>query len=227
MFTHFVKIEWNSILKKRRNWHNWIFKLLQTPFDWACSWTVSDSASYRSRPPPQHKLKQNSTFKHKHFEILDLETSVYNLCIHAAPFWFFASRIHKFGFSLRNASIWKSAKHLKKTRKNKYSFKLQQNVENVVQEIQENGGTATSYICDVSKIEEIKSVADKVRREVGDVDVLVNNAGILHGASFLTLTDAEIKRTIDINLLAYFWVRFYWCMCENVVAVVVDFVHMM
>lgn len=80
-----------------------------------------------------------------------------------------------------------------------------QNVENVVQEIQENGGTATSYICDVSKIEEIKSVADKVRREVGDVDVLVNNAGILHGASFLTLTDAEIKRTIDINLLAYFW----------------------
>ncbi|XP_045182028.2 17-beta-hydroxysteroid dehydrogenase 13-like [Mercenaria mercenaria] len=79
------------------------------------------------------------------------------------------------------------------------------NVESVVREIQENGGTATSYICDVSKIDEIKSVADKVRREIGDVDALVNNAGILHGAAFLTLTDEEIKRTIDINLLAYFW----------------------
>lgn len=80
-----------------------------------------------------------------------------------------------------------------------------------MKEIQENGGTATSYICDVSKIEQIKSVADKVRSEIGDVDVLVNNAGILHGASFLSLNDEDIRKTIDINLLAYFWVRMFTC----------------
>ena len=98
-------------------------------------------------------------------------------------------------------------------------------MEKVVKEIQENGGTATSYICDVSKIDEIKSVADKVRREIGDVDLLVNNAGILHGASFLTLTDAEIKRTIDINLLAYFWVRLcllsQYCICVKKVYLII------
>lgn len=79
------------------------------------------------------------------------------------------------------------------------------NIENVVKEIQENGGTATSYVCDVSNIDQIKSTADKLRREIGDVDVVVNNAGILNGGPFLLLKDEEIKRTIDINLLAYFW----------------------
>lgn len=78
-------------------------------------------------------------------------------------------------------------------------------VQNVVSEIQENGGTATSYVCDVSKIDDIKASADKVRREVGDIDVLVNNAGILHGGSILALTEEDIRKTFDINILAYFW----------------------
>lgn len=79
------------------------------------------------------------------------------------------------------------------------------NNERVAAEIRERGGTATSYVCDVSKIDDIKDVAAKVRREVGDIDILVNNAGILNGGALLDLTEKDIRRTMDINIMAHFW----------------------
>lgn len=80
-----------------------------------------------------------------------------------------------------------------------------ESVQKVVSEIQKDSGTAVPYACDVSKIDDIKTVAGKVQREVGDIDVLVNNAGILHGGALLTLTEQDIRKTFDINILAYFW----------------------
>ena len=85
-------------------------------------------------------------------------------------------------------------------------FSIQTNNERVAAEIRERGGTATSYVCDVSKIEDIKDVAGKVRGEVGDVDILVNNAGILNGGALLELSEKDIRRTMDINIMAHFWV---------------------
>ena len=86
-------------------------------------------------------------------------------------------------------------------------FLYQTNNDRVVAEIKERGGTATAYICDVSKIESIKEVAAKVRQEVGDIDILVNNAGILNGGALLELSEKDIRRTMDINIMAHFWVR--------------------
>lgn len=79
------------------------------------------------------------------------------------------------------------------------------NNERVAAEIKERGGTATAYVCDVSKIEDIKDVSAKVRREVGDIDILVNNAGILNGGALLELSEKDIRRTMDINVMAHFW----------------------
>lgn len=79
------------------------------------------------------------------------------------------------------------------------------NNDRVVAEIKERGGTATAYICDVSKIDDIKDVAAKVRQEVGDIDILVNNAGILNGGALLELSEKDIRRTMDINIMAHFW----------------------
>lgn len=79
------------------------------------------------------------------------------------------------------------------------------NNERVAAEVRERGGTATPYVCDVSKIDDIKDVAAKVRREVGDIDILVNNAGILNGGALLELSEKDIRRTIDINVMAHFW----------------------
>ena len=64
---------------------------------------------------------------------------------------------------------------------------------------------AYAYECDVSKREEVFSVAEKVKKEVGDVTILVNNAGIMPCHAFLDHTTDEIIRTFDINVLAHFW----------------------
>ena len=42
--------------------------------------------------------------------------------------------------------------------------------------------------------------------EVGPVDILVNNAGVVTGRKMLDCSDALMKKTMDINTLAHFWV---------------------
>jgi len=62
-----------------------------------------------------------------------------------------------------------------------------------------------AYCCDVSDREAVYAMADLVRREVGDVDVLVNNAGVVTGRPFLSLDDDDIERTFAVNALALYW----------------------
>ncbi|XP_011640986.1 short-chain dehydrogenase/reductase family 16C member 6 isoform X3 [Pogonomyrmex barbatus] len=78
--------------------------------------------------------------------------------------------------------------------------------EETVNEIKKNGVTAAyAYQCDVSKRENVLNVAERVKKEVGDVTVLVNNAGIMPCHTFLDHTSDEITRIFDINVLAHFW----------------------
>ncbi|XP_054762176.2 short-chain dehydrogenase/reductase family 16C member 6-like [Lytechinus pictus] len=61
------------------------------------------------------------------------------------------------------------------------------------------------YTVDVTDIELIKTSALRVRSEIGDVHMLINNAGVLVGESLLELRNDDIRRTIEINLLSVFW----------------------
>jgi len=42
---------------------------------------------------------------------------------------------------------------------------------------------------------------------VGCVDILVNNAGVVTGKKILDCSDSMMKKTMDINALAHFWVN--------------------
>lgn len=66
-----------------------------------------------------------------------------------------------------------------------------------------------SYGCDVSKPEEVKKLAEDVVKDFGGVDILVNNAGILYGHEICGGSNDAIKKVIDVNLLANFWVSFF------------------
>lgn len=70
------------------------------------------------------------------------------------------------------------------------------------------GKEAVTYTCDCCQREEVYRVAELVKQEHGFVDILVNNAGILSGKRLLSLTDNQIQKTIELNVLANFWVRF-------------------
>ncbi|KAI4881031.1 hypothetical protein NFI96_021800 [Prochilodus magdalenae] len=67
------------------------------------------------------------------------------------------------------------------------------------------GTRAHTYTCDCSKREEVYKVADQVKREVGDVTILVNNAGIVTGKNFLQSPDALLQKTMEVNSMAHFW----------------------
>nr|XP_061811669.1 retinol dehydrogenase 10-A-like isoform X4 [Nerophis lumbriciformis] len=62
-----------------------------------------------------------------------------------------------------------------------------------------------TYVCDVGKRESVYSTAEKVRREVGEVDILINNAGVVSGHHLLECPDELIERTMVVNCHAHFW----------------------
>ncbi|NXL45785.1 RDHE2 dehydrogenase, partial [Podilymbus podiceps] len=71
---------------------------------------------------------------------------------------------------------------------------------------QENGANRVfPYHCDCSNREEVYEQADKVRKEVGDVTILINNTGILLGKKFCDIPDADFEKTLRVNFLSQVW----------------------
>ncbi|NXT85911.1 RDHE2 dehydrogenase, partial [Zapornia atra] len=62
-----------------------------------------------------------------------------------------------------------------------------------------------AYHCDCSNREEVYEQADKVRKEVGDVTILINNAGILLGKKFCDIPDADFEKTLRVNFFSQVW----------------------
>jgi len=62
-----------------------------------------------------------------------------------------------------------------------------------------------TYVCDLSKREMIYNVAEKIKTEVGNVDIVINNAGIVQGKTFLEISDEQIQKTMDVNTMAHMW----------------------
>ena len=74
-------------------------------------------------------------------------------------------------------------------------------------EITAQGRKAFSYVVNVAKKEQVYETAEQVREDVGNVSILVNNAGILKGKAILESTDDDIEQTVQVNQLSHFWVR--------------------
>lgn len=62
---------------------------------------------------------------------------------------------------------------------------------------------------DVANRENVLETAKKVQNAVGDVTILINNAGIMPCHSFLQHTETEIRRVMDINVLGNIWVSWF------------------
>ncbi|MEV6135463.1 SDR family NAD(P)-dependent oxidoreductase [Nocardia sp. NPDC051990] len=71
-------------------------------------------------------------------------------------------------------------------------------------ELSGRGVAIHHYVVDVSAQEAISEAAAAVRAEVGDIDILINNAGIVRGNSYFweTTDRADIDKTMAINSLA-------------------------
>ena len=67
------------------------------------------------------------------------------------------------------------------------------------EEFSKIGGEIFTYKIDISNLDEIKINAEKVRAEVGSVDILINNAGIVVGKYFHEHTHEQIQKSMLIN----------------------------
>src|SRR5688572_8001708 len=66
------------------------------------------------------------------------------------------------------------------------------------------GSLCYPMICDVSNLATIPAFVGKVLNQLGQIDVLVNNAGINMKKDFIEVTDEEFQKVITTNLCSVF-----------------------
>lgn len=69
---------------------------------------------------------------------------------------------------------------------------------------------AHTYTVDVANREDVYRNAELVRKDLGRVTILVNNAGVVAGERMLDCPDELIERTMKVNCHALFWARTLW-----------------
>lgn len=74
----------------------------------------------------------------------------------------------------------------------------------VAAEVTRLGARAHAEVVDITDAEAVAAAGERAIAATGGVDVLVNNAGIVTGKPFLETTDAEVRRTFEVNTLALY-----------------------
>ncbi|XP_045127037.1 short-chain dehydrogenase/reductase family 16C member 6-like isoform X2 [Portunus trituberculatus] len=74
-----------------------------------------------------------------------------------------------------------------------------------VRQVQAAGGQCRAYTVDLCDRQAVYAAATRLKQEVGKLDVLVNNAGVVTGKSLLHSPDTSIVKTFEVNALSHFW----------------------
>lgn len=76
--------------------------------------------------------------------------------------------------------------------------------ERVRKEIEDKGGTASIYQCDVSDFAACEKLIQDVIAQYGQLDILVNNAGITRDGLLMRMTEEDFDQVLDTNLKGCF-----------------------
>jgi 3-oxoacyl-[acyl-carrier protein] reductase len=79
-----------------------------------------------------------------------------------------------------------------------------QEAETLVAELREEGAMAIAVQADVSNPVDVRRMFDTVEKELGKVDVLVNNAGVLKIVPLYDTTDEAFEQTMNANVRGTF-----------------------
>ncbi|KAH7726495.1 short-chain dehydrogenase/reductase family 16C member 6-like protein [Aphelenchoides avenae] len=69
----------------------------------------------------------------------------------------------------------------------------------------EMGVKAHAYTVDISDRQQVYATAKRVREDLGPVDILVSNAGVINFTPFLQSDDEKMSRLIDVNAKSLMW----------------------
>lgn len=78
-----------------------------------------------------------------------------------------------------------------------------------VEDIKANGGKAAFMTCDVTSIDDCKSVMDKIESVYERVDILFNNAGVIRRQNAVDHSEADWDLVLDVSLKSVFLLSKY------------------
>ena len=78
------------------------------------------------------------------------------------------------------------------------------NVEQVVDEINLQGGRAKAYIEDIAKKVGVQNLVNQVEDDFGRIDVLINHAAVEPNVPLLNMDEWDWHRVLDVNLTGTF-----------------------
>ena len=82
-----------------------------------------------------------------------------------------------------------------------------ENARQIADKIKSNGGNSLSYECDINNSEMVDNTVSEITKQLGEINILVNNAGIAQRSNAEDMTDEVWKSVLDINLTG----SFYFC----------------
>lgn len=82
--------------------------------------------------------------------------------------------------------------------------RTQETIDAVRDQVRAEGGTAISVVADVSAKPSIDAMAETVARELGGIDILLNNAAIYPRREWTEITEEEWDDVFATNLKGYF-----------------------
>ena len=74
----------------------------------------------------------------------------------------------------------------------------------VVAEIEKLGVKAAAFKADTADLKAVQSMFREVQKTFGQLDVLVNNAGVVDDAYLLMINEDSLSKSLDINIKGYF-----------------------
>jgi len=77
--------------------------------------------------------------------------------------------------------------------------------QSFVHSMTRDGIKAAYFHCDVSRVSDIEKAVTTTAEELGNIQILVNNAGILHSTKVEDITEEEWDRMMAINLKSVFF----------------------
>lgn len=81
-----------------------------------------------------------------------------------------------------------------------------ENLEAVASELQTYGVKVSIAAADVSNMESVNSAVEKIRGELGPIEILVNNAGISKFGKFLEVDPEDWAKIIQVNVMGVYYV---------------------
>lgn len=66
------------------------------------------------------------------------------------------------------------------------------------------GIKAKGYVCDVTNEQQVQAMVKQIESEVGTIDILINNAGIIKREEMIKMDVSDFRQVIDVDLIAPF-----------------------